>query len=237
MMKGTGVRGPERPQSKEEADALVATILAEREAERMGRMKNNAFATIKAKNNPPRVRVNRSKHVHQEVPAGRLYAHTHTHQHTFALGVDSFHMTRLHQNWQPGMGGNPDADFNHGAHTEELDSQLRATDRTLAALHEKNEAAIKGHLAGPGAEQLRYAARTKINESLVAQMEFFTASCQRWAGVPLGHRAHVAQLIRDEIAAGALDIANSMADDWDAKVRKLYDSIPHRPDPYPALPV
>lgn len=105
--------------------------------------RNNAFATIKPQHDPPRVRVRPAPHVSTEPPQGRLYMRRHTHQHTFALGVDSFHQVRLFQNWQPGLGGAPDAEFNHDAHTEELGNQLRATDRTLAALHAKNEATIK----------------------------------------------------------------------------------------------
>ena len=35
-----------------------------------------------------------------------------------------------------------------------------------------------------------------INSSATRQMEFFVACTQRWAGVPLAHRAQVAQQIQ-----------------------------------------
>ena len=39
------------------------------------------------------------------------------------------------------------------------------------------------------------------------------------------------------IQAGKLDLESRALENWDADVRDIYDSIPHRPNPYPPLPL
>lgn len=54
----------------------------------------------------------------------------------------------------------------------------------------------QGLLSGPDAEPLMFEMKEDINSSATRQMEFFVACTQRWAGVPLAHRAQVAQQIQ-----------------------------------------